>query len=164
MDHTELILDRRSSMEREKIWMIQAFPQQHFFTEPLRAKVSSSCDSGESVDQRSITFIVLLLSSSGASLNILTATFFPFHSLFHRSVNPRVAKGISSRVLKSSSIRQDVGSFPNVPHNFRRILNAVPLRFPGMFGWRRICGETISFKPHQFRTTGRDSPPVRSIQ
>ena len=88
--------------------------------------------SGDQPTEKIVTFVVLLLSSSGANLNALTATTLPFHTRFHRSVYPRVAKGISSCILKSSSIRQDPGSLPNVPHNLRSVVNAMLLRSPGM--------------------------------
>jgi hypothetical protein len=131
--HTELVLVRRSSVECKNVRMVHMFPQQYFFAKPLQVKVSSPWNPGGRPTEKAITLVVLFLSSSGANLNALTATFLPFQSRFHRSVYPRVANGISSRVLKSSSIRQDLGSLPNVPHSFRSMVSAVPLRSPGIF-------------------------------
>ena len=100
--HAELVSVHRNPMERENVGMVQAFPQQYFLTKPLNVVVSSQRDGPTKI---AITFVVLLLSSSGANLNALTATFLPRYFRFHRSVYPRVAKGISSCVLRSSSIR-----------------------------------------------------------
>lgn len=92
-----------------------------------------------------LTFVVLLLSSSGPNLNAFTATFPPFQSRFQRSVYPRVAKGISC-ILKSWLIRQAVGNLPNVRHNDRSTVNAVLLRSAGMSGCWRICRGLISLR------------------
>ena len=130
--HTELVLVHRSTVECKNSWVIQAFPQQYFFAEPLEARVSFPWDPDRLADKETITFIVWILSSPGENLNALTATFLPFQSRFHRSVYPRVAMGISSCILKSSLIREVFGNLPNVPHNFRSMVNAVLLRSSGI--------------------------------
>ena len=95
-DHGELVLAHRSPIEWENVGVVQSPPQQNFFAKPLRAVVSSPRDSEKSADEKTLTLVVSPLSSSGANLNALTATFLPFHGRFHRLVYPRVAKGIPS--------------------------------------------------------------------
>jgi hypothetical protein len=110
------------------------------------------------------TFVILLLSSSGPNLRTLTATFLPLKSRFQRSVYPRVAKGISSFVLKSLLIRQVVGNLPKAPHSRRSIVNAALLSSAAMSGCCRIYGESISFVGlSQFQNMG-DTPSALSSQ
>ena len=97
------------------------------------------------------TFVVLLTSSSGPNLSAFTATVRPPHSRFQRSVYRRVAKGISPCILKSSLIRQDLANLPNVPHNLRSTVNAVPLRSAAMSGCWRICMGLVSLKLPQLQ-------------
>ena len=113
---------------------------------------------------KTVTFVVLLLSSSGPNLNALTATFRPFQSRFQRSVYPRVATGISSCILKSSLIRQEVGNLPNTPHNLRSTVNAVLLRSAAMSGCWRICRRFVWLGLPQIRSVGQDVPLVLSTQ
>ena len=111
-----------------------------------------------------ITFVILLLSSSGPNLKTLTATFLPPKSRFQRSVYPRVAKGISSFVLKSLLIRQVVGNLPNAPHSRRSIVNAALLRSAAISGCCRICGESISSVDYPSSRIWGDTPSALSSQ
>ena len=71
--------------------------------------------------KKTLTFVNLLLSSSGPNPSTSPRGLPPPQSRFQRSAYLRVVKGTSSCVLKSLLAERDLGSLPNGPHSRRRV-------------------------------------------
>jgi hypothetical protein len=80
--HTELVPVHRSPIEWENVGVVQAFPQQHFFTKPLWAIVSSPQDPQRSADQENrypCCFVSIIIGSEPQRLDCdLSSIIFPF--------------------------------------------------------------------------------------